>query len=61
VVVTGRHADGTVEAIRVTDRTFAVGVQWHPERTGEHAGLWRALVEAADARASAQTIGAHLP
>lgn len=35
LVITARHADGTVEAIEATDRDWVVGVQWHPERTLE--------------------------
>jgi anthranilate synthase component 2/putative glutamine amidotransferase len=46
--VTGRAADGTVEAIEATDTdgAFAVGVQWHPE-TDHELRLFAALVEAA--------------
>lgn len=31
--VTGSHEDGTVEALEATDRSWLIGVQWHPERT----------------------------
>ena len=31
VVVTGHADDGVVEALELPDRTFAVGVLWHPE------------------------------
>jgi putative glutamine amidotransferase len=44
-------ADGTVEAVEAPDRTFVLGVQWHPEslapRRPEHHRLFQALVEAA--------------
>jgi putative glutamine amidotransferase len=46
--------DGIVEAIERADRTFCVGVQWHPEnfwRTGEFSPLFDAFVGAARARA----------
>jgi putative glutamine amidotransferase len=33
VTVTGWASDGTVEALEVDSRDWAVGVQWHPERT----------------------------
>ena len=38
--------DNLIEGVERTDRTFCIGVQWHPERIG-HIGLYRALVEAA--------------
>jgi gamma-glutamyl-gamma-aminobutyrate hydrolase PuuD len=31
LVVTGRAADGVIEAIEGTTRAWQVGVQWHPE------------------------------
>lgn len=49
-VVSARSPDGVVEAIERPDRTFCVGVQWHPEnfvKTGEFAGLFREFVAAA--------------
>lgn len=43
--------DGTIEVIRVTDRTFAMGVQWHPEYNAAHnplsCNLFRAFGDAA--------------
>jgi putative glutamine amidotransferase len=33
--VVARAADGTVEAVELTDRAFFLGVQWHPERIFE--------------------------
>ena len=44
--VTGRADDGTVEAVEVLGRAFAVGVQWHPEEDSEDVRLFAALVEA---------------
>ena len=35
--------DGTIEAIEIAERSFAVGVQWHPEES-EDATLFSALV-----------------
>jgi gamma-glutamyl-gamma-aminobutyrate hydrolase PuuD len=32
LVVTGRAADGTVEAVELAGHPFVVGVQWHPEQ-----------------------------
>ena len=46
LAVTGRAPDGTVEAVSVDGRAFAVGVQWHPEVDRE-LRLFAALVEAA--------------
>lgn len=49
--VSAQDDDGLVEAIESTRHHFAIGVQWHPEREEQgktpHAGLFRALVEAA--------------
>ena len=55
VLVSGRTADGVVEAIELPDLPFALGVQWHPEAVlrhePRHAALYRGLVQAArDAR-----------
>lgn len=49
-LVSARDDDGLVEAIESRTHRFAVGVQWHPEREegdAPHAGLFRALVDAA--------------
>jgi putative glutamine amidotransferase len=43
VVVTATSADGVVEAAELPDRRFVVGVQWHPEETGD-TRLFEALV-----------------
>ena len=51
VLVSGRTADGVVEAIELPDLPFALGVQWHPEAVlrhePRHAALYRGLVQAA--------------
>jgi putative glutamine amidotransferase len=47
--------DGTVEALEAPERSFALGVQWHPEE-GDDPALFRALVaEAAARRAGARS------
>ncbi len=33
--VVGRHVDGTVEAVEAANRTWVVGVQWHPEDSAD--------------------------
>ena len=48
LVVTGRAADGTIEAVELADRDFVLGVQWHPEQ--DDLRLFSALVAAARAR-----------
>jgi gamma-glutamyl-gamma-aminobutyrate hydrolase PuuD len=48
--VVARAADGVIEAVQAADRHFYLGVQWHPERTGDAAlgiELFRRLVRAA--------------
>ncbi|WBQ04169.1 gamma-glutamyl-gamma-aminobutyrate hydrolase family protein [Kribbella sp. CA-293567] len=42
--VTARAGDGTVEAAEVTGRSFALGVQWHPEENPEDLRLFAVLV-----------------
>ena len=46
--VTATSPDGVIETIEREDRRFALGLQWHPERTDEHPGelVAEALVEA---------------
>jgi gamma-glutamyl-gamma-aminobutyrate hydrolase PuuD len=44
--VVARAADGTVEAVEVLDKGFAVGVQWHPEDQPRDDRLFAALVAA---------------
>ena len=46
LLVSARSDDGVVEAVEVLGRTFAVGVQWHPEENGD-VRLFAGLVEAA--------------
>ena len=46
LTVTARAPDGTVEAVEVVDKGFALGVQWHPERDPGDDRLFQALVEA---------------
>jgi len=50
--VIGHSDDGVIEAIRDPSRPFAVGVQWHPERTPDAAmgdGIVQLVVDAARA------------
>lgn len=57
VAITGYSEDGTVEALEVTDRSWTVAVQWHPERTLDNAGmqhLFRTFVEQAAKYAGAK-------
>ncbi len=44
--VTGRAADGTVEAVEVPGQSFAIGVQWHPEENSQDDRLFTALASA---------------
>jgi gamma-glutamyl-gamma-aminobutyrate hydrolase PuuD len=46
LVVTARSEDGVVEAVESPEHRFVVGVQWHPEETGD-IRLFDALVSAA--------------
>jgi gamma-glutamyl-gamma-aminobutyrate hydrolase PuuD len=46
LVVTARSGDGVVEAVELPGPQFVVGVQWHPEESGDPR-LFEALVEAA--------------
>ena len=46
VVVSGHADDGVVEALELPDKTFAVGVLWHPEED-ERSRVIGSLVEAA--------------
>ena len=46
--VVARAPDGVIEAVRDDDRTFYLGVQWHPERTDDEdlgLGVFRRLVK----------------
>jgi len=46
LLVSARSDDGVIEAVEVLGRSFAVGVQWHPEEQGD-VRLFAGLVEAA--------------
>ncbi len=48
LLVSARSDDGVIEAVEALGRTFVVGVQWHPEETGDRR-LFAGLVEAARA------------
>jgi putative glutamine amidotransferase len=52
VVASGYADDGIVEAIELPERSFAVGVLWHPEED-ERSRVIGALVEEARSRAGA--------
>jgi putative glutamine amidotransferase len=52
--VTGRSADGVIEAIELVDGRWVLGVQWHPE-ADESSRLFSALRDAADEHALAKT------
>jgi gamma-glutamyl-gamma-aminobutyrate hydrolase PuuD len=45
--VAAQAEDGTLEALEVRDRTFALGVLWHPEEDGDDGRLFEELVAAA--------------
>ncbi|GAA5116907.1 gamma-glutamyl-gamma-aminobutyrate hydrolase family protein [Pseudonocardia adelaidensis] len=47
LVVTGRAADGLVEAVERSGAPWVVGVQWHPEEVATDVRLMTALVRAA--------------
>lgn len=53
VVVTARGPDGVIEGIEIPSQSFAMGVQWHPEKLAaeDHPGLriFDAFVDAARA------------
>lgn len=50
LVMTGRAADGTVEAVELPGEPFVMGVQWHPEQDNRDFRLFAALVRAARRR-----------
>jgi putative glutamine amidotransferase len=54
VIASGYADDGIVEAIELPERSFAVGVLWHPEED-ERSRVVGALVEEARSRAGAGT------
>ncbi len=55
LLVSARSDDGVVEAVEVLGRSFAVGVQWHPEESGD-LRLFEGLVEAARSRSGADPV-----
>jgi putative glutamine amidotransferase len=66
LVVCATADDGVIEAVERPDRTFVIGIQWHPEITSltDEAGLalYRALVREADAyRVSRPPVAAASP
>ena len=54
LTATATSPDGMIESIERTDRRFALGLQWHPERDPGGAGdnIAQALVAAALERAA---------
>ena len=52
LLVTARSDDGVIEAVEVLGRSFAIGVQWHPEEDGD-VRLFDGLVVAAGQRRAA--------
>jgi putative glutamine amidotransferase len=54
LVVTATSEDGIIEAVELPDHRFVVGVQWHPEESGD-TRLFAALVAAARAEQVAPT------
>jgi len=43
--------DGFTEAVEFNDRSFVLGVQWHPEhllKMNEHFNIFREFIKAAD-------------
>lgn len=58
LTITARNADGTIEAIESTSRPWLIGIQWHPERTGENPAsqkIFASFIQAArDYRDAAQ-------
>jgi gamma-glutamyl-gamma-aminobutyrate hydrolase PuuD len=53
LVVTATSDDGVIEAVELPGHPFVVGVQWHPEESGD-TRLFEALVETARARPGQQ-------
>jgi gamma-glutamyl-gamma-aminobutyrate hydrolase PuuD len=56
LAATARSDDGVIEAVELPGRRFVVGVQWHPEETGD-IRLFTALVESAREYRSAGPVG----
>lgn len=49
-VINAWAPDGTPEGLEFPDRTFFVGVQWHPEQIGNTPQLFNAFIDAAQAK-----------
>jgi gamma-glutamyl-gamma-aminobutyrate hydrolase PuuD len=49
--VVGRSEDGVVEALEAKDRSWMIGVQWHPERSLEDSSAQRLFTDFIDAAA----------
>ncbi|MCU1546272.1 MAG: gamma-glutamyl-gamma-aminobutyrate hydrolase family protein [Homoserinimonas sp.] len=49
LVVTARSADGVIQGVELTGRSFGLGVQWHPEQNTEDRRLFAGVVDAASA------------
>jgi len=58
--VAAEDDQGLIEAIELPGHDFALGVQWHPELSGDpaHARLFQGLVDAARRRAEARNLAA---
>lgn len=57
ILVMARAPDGVVESFEVAGKSFAMGVQWHPEiltEYTEHLAVYEALVKAAAAHSAAK-------
>ncbi len=50
LLVVAKSSDSVIEGIEDPARDFFMGVQWHPEYLEKHAGLFKALVSAANNR-----------
>ncbi|MGP0032306.1 MAG: gamma-glutamyl-gamma-aminobutyrate hydrolase family protein [Acidimicrobiales bacterium] len=51
LVVTARSADGVIEAVEVPGSSFVLGVQWHPEESGDPRPFAALVAAALDYRA----------
>jgi putative glutamine amidotransferase len=54
LVVSGRDADGVIEAIELPTDNFVLAVQWHPEESLDDLRLFAAIVDAARSYAAGQ-------
>jgi putative glutamine amidotransferase len=46
LTVTGRAPDGVIEAVEMEERSFVLGVQWHPESFWREPAAFQALFQA---------------